>query len=327
MSVRSKKKQTRKVPAQTSITSVTTFHISEGDADDSVLRDRMIRILNQVQTQELNVTVHKLKSMSINNEDKLKALVQVIFTKSVNDMQKADLYAKLCQQLSTYQVVPVGSECASFKNLLVEECKQKFKTCFSNSENDSSQQWHDKMDALGFWSPTRRSGPAVTDAAKLKKLGTVMFLGHLFKAQMLPVNMMQAVINKLLSLADEDVWECLCSLLLLIGRDMEAKKQDLALCLTKMQEMLKKRQLPANARAQLKRVIECRGNKWKKVETVYSAYSSTRKRDPLPVCETTETHKDDDDDAWAFGTLTHIVVPRRVLRNQMRQAKHRFNES
>jgi hypothetical protein len=139
---------------------------------------------------------------------------------------------------------------------------------------------------------------------------------------MLTVNVMKAMINKLFSLEDEDSWNCLCSLLLLIGPDMEARKQDLALCLRKMQEAVGKRQLSATARGNLERVIQRRRNKWKQVETVCSPHYTTLKRDPQPLDEGLQ-----EDDAWALGTLSQIELPRRILRNQMRQAKHRFNKA
>jgi hypothetical protein len=317
------KKRTRKSPVQIPVTSVASVKISSEDSDHLVLRDRITVILNQLKSQKLNMTVHKLKSMAINNEGKLNALVKAIFEKAVNDKQNGEVYAKLCQHLSTFQVISVASECACFKDLLVEHSRQEFQTCFSKNGSDASQQWYQKMDAIGFWSPASRSGSPLTDSVKLKKMGIVMFLGQLFKSEILTVNFMRVLINTLFSRVDEDVWDCLCCVLLLIGSDMEAKKQDVALCLMKMQEMVSKRQLPANARNQLNRVIECRRNKWRPVETVYSEHSSTLKQFPPRLSEDHE--ENGEHDAWALGTLTHIVVPRRVLRNQLRQAKNRFN--
>jgi hypothetical protein len=320
----SRKKRTRKSSVVTSATSVATVKISSEDSDCLVLRDRITVILNQLESQELKVIVHKLKSMSINNERKLNALVAAVFEKAVNNRQRGEVYAELCQQLSTFRVNAAGNECACFKEALVEHSQQEFQTCFSNNRSDVSQQWCQKTDVIGFWSPASRPGSALTDAAKLKKMGTVMFLGQLFKSQILTVNTMRVVINTLASLADEEVWDCLCSLLLLIGSDMEAKKQDLALCLMKMQEIASKRQLSASARNQLKQVIECRRNKWRPFETVYSAHSSARNEVRPRLSEDREEIGEHDE--WALGTLTHIVVPRRVLRNHMRQAKNRFNE-
>jgi hypothetical protein len=318
------KKRAPKSPAQVPITSAAAVKISSTDPDHTVLRDRITVLLNQLKLEKLDITVHKLKSMPFNSEGKLKALVKAVFEKAVNNVQKGEVYAKLCQQLSAFQVISAGSECVCFKHLLVEHSRQEFQICFPKNGNDALQQWCEKMDAIGFRSPTSRSGPPLTDLVKLKKMSTVMFLGQLFKAQFLTVNIMRVVISRLFSLVDEDVWNCLCSLLLLIGSDMEAKKQDLARCLMKMQEMVSKRQLSESARNQLKRVIECRRNKWRQTETVCSEYSFNLQRIPPQLYE---DHEDCEDyDAWAMGTLSHVVFPRRVLRNQMRQAKYKFNQ-
>jgi hypothetical protein len=259
--------------------------------------------------------------MAINSEDKLNTLVRTIFDKSVNDSQNTETYTKLCDRLSAFQVRFFENEYVCFKNLLEKRCRQELQTCFSTNESDSSQQWRQKMEGIGFWSPDVRSGVAVTEGAKLKKMGSVMFLGHLFRAQMLTVNVMKAVITKLFSLEDEDSWNCLCSLLLFIGRDMEARKQDLGSCLRKMREAVDKRQLSANARHNVELVTERRRNKWRQVETLRGLHYNFPKLGPSMLGEEHE-----EDDAWALGTLSHIVVPRRVLKNQLRQAKDRFNQ-
>jgi hypothetical protein len=311
----------KRAPSTQHGTSAATVRTAIDDVDSWELRDRIASVLNQIRAHKLDTTVHKLKSMSINSEEKLKTLVKTIFEKSVNDSQNTETYTKLCEQLSAFQVRSVENEYVCFKNLLAKRCRQELRTCFSTDESDSSQQWRQKMEGIGFWPPDARSRVAVTEGAKLKKTGSVMFLGHLFRAQMLTVNVMKAVIAKLFSLEDEDSWNCLCFLLLLIGRDMEARKQDLGLCLTKMREVVDTRQLSASARHNLELVTERRRNKWKQVETLRGLHSIFPKRGPSVLVEDHE-----EDDAWATGTLSHIVVPRRVLRNQLRQSKNRFNQ-
>ncbi|XP_023709005.1 eukaryotic translation initiation factor 4 gamma 1-like [Cryptotermes secundus] len=313
----------KRAPSTQRSTLAATVRTASDDVDSSELRNRIARVLSQIRVQNLDVTVHKLKSMAIKSEEKLSTLVKTIFEKSVNDPQNTETYTKLCEQLSGFQVVSGESECVCFKNLLEKHCRQELQTCFSTDESDSSHQWRQKMDNIGFRSPEARSGVTLTGVAKWKKIGCVMLLGHLFKAQMLTVNVMKAAITKLFSLEDEDSWNCLCSLLLLIGRDMEASKQDLGSCLTKMSEAVSKRQLSESARHNLKLVSESRRNEWRKVEVLRGLYCDFPKRGPSVMGE---DHKEDDD-AWALGTLSHIVVPRRVLRNQMRQAKGRFNQT
>ncbi|GFG28483.1 hypothetical protein Cfor_07331 [Coptotermes formosanus] len=314
------KKPTGNLCGKTVVKCASRCESSSGDSD-SILTDKIKLILNHISAEDLNITIQKLKSLMINNERKLKVLVKSIFEKSVNDKQNAELYAKLCERLSAVRVVSVRSENVFFKNLLVEHCRQEVKICFSNEGSDSSQLWYEKVDAIGFWSSGSRVGSPMADAIRLKKMGTVVFAGHLFRAQILSADDMKAVINKLFSLEDEDVWDCLCSLLLIIGRDMEAKKQDLTSCLMKMKEVADKRQLSASAREKLKRVIECKRNKWRELNAVCSEYNRSLKQEAPRLSDS-----DDQDDAWALGTLAHVAWPRRVLRHQMRQARDRFNE-
>lgn len=314
--------KTKRAPSKQRGISAPTVRAASDNADSWELRDRIVKVLNQIRAQKLDVTVHKLKSMSFNSEERLKTLVKTIFQKSVNDSQNTEAYTKLCQRLSALEVRSGESEHVCFKNLLEKRCRQELRTCFSTNESDSSQQWLHKMEAIGFCHPNARSGVAVTEVAKLKKMGSVMFLCHLFRAQMLSVNIMKAVIAKLFSLEDEDSWNCLCSLLLFIGCDMEARKQDLGSCLRKMREAADKRKLSANAMHNLELVLESRRNKWRQVETVSGLFCDSMKRQPSMLDEDHE-----EDDAWALGTLSHVVLPRRVVRNHLRQAKDRFNQA
>jgi hypothetical protein len=304
------------------VKSASKFERSSDDSGYAVLADKIKVILNQISAQNLKITIQKLKSLSINNETKLKAVVKAIFEKSVNDKENAEVYAKLCKQLSVLWVDSAGSECVYFKTLLVQHCRQEFKICFSNEGSGSSQLWFEKMDAIGFWSSGPRTGSPLADAIKVKKMGVVVFVGHLFRAEILALDYMKVVINKLFSFEDEYVWDCLCSLLLIIGRDMEAKKQDMAVCLKKMQEVVDRRQLSASARDRLKLLVECRRNKWRQVTAVQSEHNYILKQTAPVLSDGSER-----DDAWFLDTLGHVVLPRQVMRNEMRRARDRFNES
>jgi len=313
------KKPTGKLGEKAAVKSASNLELSCDDSVYAVLTDKIKVILNQISAQDLNITIHKLKSLSINNETKLKAVVKAIFEKSVNDKQHAEVYAKLCKQLSASRVYSSGSE---FKSLLVEHCQQEVKICLSHEGSGSSQLWFEKVDALGFCPSGSRAGLPLADAVKVKKMGAVVFAGHLFRVEILTVDDMKGLINKLFSSEDEYVWDCLCSLLLIIGRDMEAKKQDLALCLNKMQEVADKRQLSASARDKLKQLVEYRRNKWRQVAAVPSEQNYTLRRTAPVLSDGSER-----DDAWVQETLGHVVLPRSVLRNEMRRAADRFNES
>jgi hypothetical protein len=316
------KKPTGKLREKAAVKSASNFELSSIDSDYAVLTDKIKVILNQISAQNLKITIQELKSLSINNETKLKALVKAIFEKSVNDKQNAEVYAQLCKQLSALRVNSAGSECVYFKTLLVEHCRREVKICFSDEGSGSSQLWFEKMDAIGFWSASPRTGSPLADAIKVKKMGAVVFVGHLFRAEILAVGYMKAVINKLFSFEDGYVWDCLCSLLMIIGRDMEAKKQDLGLCLKKMQEVADKRQLSAGARDKLKLLVECRRNKWRHVTAVQSEHNYTGQQTAPVLSDGSEQ-----DDAWVLDTLGHVVMPRRLLRKEMRRARDKFNES
>ena len=316
------KKPTGKLREKAAVKSASNLELSRDNSDCAVLTDKINVILNQISAQNLKMTIQKVKSLLINNETKLKAAVEAIFEKSVNDKQNVEVYANLCKQLSALRVHSASSGSVYFKTLLVEHCRQEVKTYFSDERSTSSQLWSEKMDALGFWSPGCRQGSPLADSTKVKKMGAVVFVGHLFRAEILTVDHMKSVINKLFSSEDEYVWDCLCSLLLIIGGDMEAKKEDLGVCLDKMQEAADKRELSATARDTLKLVAESRRNKWRQVAAVQNEHNYNQRQTAPVLSDGSER-----DDAWAVDTLQHVAMPRRTMRNEMRQAKDRFNES
>ena len=330
------KKPTGKLHEKAAVKSASNWELSRDNSECAVLTDKINEILNQISAQNLKITIQKVKRLLINNETKLKAAVKAIFEKSVNDKQNAEVYANLCKQLSALRVRSTSSEYVCFKTLLVEHCRQEVETYFSDERSGSSQLWFEKMGTLGFWSSDSRPGLPLADAIKVEKMGAIVFVGHLFRAEILTVDHMKAVIKKLFSSEHEHAWDCLCSLLLIIGRDMEAKKQDLALCLEKMHEVVDKRQLSATARDKLKHVVECRRNKWRQDAAVQSEHNYTLKQ-TAPVLSDGSERDDarvpvlsdgsERDDAWVLDTLPHVEMPRKVLRNEMRQARDRLNES
>lgn len=322
--VNTKKKPKIKIPKGTSVGVTTKIQHASNGSDDAVMSDKIRIVLNQLTADTFNTSIHKLKSLSVNTEDRLNILVRVIVEKAVNDTKKAELYAKVCVHLTTLQVRSCGDECVSFKKLLVKHCQQELEVILSK-EDDYRQQWFEKMDAIGFWSPASRSGSSLSDNGVLKKMGIVIFLGNLFKSDILTLNTMRKVIKKLFSVIDEDVCYCLCSLLLLVGHDMEAKKQDLSMCLTKVQEVIDKKGLSKRVKEQLERVIECKRNRWKQVVIPHYGciYTFNWDMDMTAL----SLNEDSEDFDWAMGTLSHVALPRRVMKNQMRQAKIRCNQN
>lgn len=100
---------------------------------------------------------------------------------------------------------------------------------------------------------------------RLKSVGNVKFIGELFKEQMLTANIMVRCLQNLIDKIEEENLECLCKLLITIGKDLEVtKKINLDSFFDKMQSIVdtKRNKISSRVRFMLQDVIELRCNKW-----------------------------------------------------------------
>ncbi|XP_015749605.1 PREDICTED: eukaryotic translation initiation factor 4 gamma 3-like isoform X2 [Acropora digitifera] len=114
----------------------------------------------------------------------------------------------------------------SFRKILLNRCQMEFE-----KENSLEKMINEKLADLVNQGlneeELQKSEIDLQDQvhqAKRRTLGNIQFIGELFKQKMLTERIMHDVAVKLLRSNDEESFECLCKLLVTIGKDLDHEK-------------------------------------------------------------------------------------------------------
>ena len=159
-------------------------------------RQTVSAILNQLCFHNVYHLTEKLTAFT--SEREVKTCMELIYEKAISETKPgvAELCAKLCQVNF------------NFRKLLISHCQKEFENAnIGNQEQTLVEQ----EEALTL---------------KKRRLGNIKFIGELYKLEMLTARTMHEIVKKLLSMGDEESLDCLCNLLIIVGRklDVETKK-------------------------------------------------------------------------------------------------------
>ena len=160
-------------------------------------RQTVSAILNQLCFHNVYHLTEKLTACT--SEREVKTCMELIYEKAISETKLgvAELCAKLCQVNF------------NFRKLLISHCQKEFENAnIGNQEQTLVEQ----EEALTL---------------KKRRLGNIKFIGELYKLEMLTARIMHEIVKKLLSMGDEESLDCLCNLLIIVGRklDVETKKR------------------------------------------------------------------------------------------------------
>lgn len=160
-------------------------------------RQTVSAILNQLCFHNVYHLTEKLTACT--SEREVKTCMELIYEKAISETKPgvAELCAKLCQVNF------------NFRKLLISHCQKEFENAnIGNQEQTLVEQ----EEALTL---------------KKRRLGNIKFIGELYKLEMLTARIMHEIVKKLLSMGDEESLDCLCNLLIIVGRklDVETKKR------------------------------------------------------------------------------------------------------
>ncbi|XP_065583456.1 eukaryotic translation initiation factor 4 gamma 1-like [Artemia franciscana] len=183
--------------------------------------------LNKLTPENYDKISKNILEMEVDTEEKLSALVQIIFDKAVDDPIcshiYAPIYAELCKLMFEKEVPSAsGTGKVSFRKLLLERCQQTFE-----KETKDEEEIVSKQKALEEADTEEKKKELQMELneriAKTKRImsGNIRFIGELFKLRMLTIKIMNFCISKLLKSRDEEQLECLCKLIFTIGKTYE----------------------------------------------------------------------------------------------------------
>ncbi|XP_053357966.1 eukaryotic translation initiation factor 4 gamma 1-like [Clarias gariepinus] len=225
---------------------------------------KMRSILNKMTPQMFNKLMKQVTKLTIDTEDRLKGVVDLIFEKAITEPMASVTYANMCHCLMRLKVSTSDKPGASvnFHSLLLNRCQEEFEKVRDKDKIVKQE----KLNAA-----TEEACPKIKDKLEEEKsqlhrrsLGNIKFIGELFKLKMVTEPIMQYCITKLLKNQTEDSLECLCKLLTTIGKDLnfEKTKPCMDQYFHQMEKIIQERKISSRIRFILQNVLDLRRNNW-----------------------------------------------------------------
>ncbi|CAF1326460.1 unnamed protein product [Rotaria sordida] len=248
---------------------------TDSEVNEQVLREVRL-ILNKITPDTYEKLLKKLESLDICNRVRLEGMINIFFTKAIEDISFCHIYANLCKYFQKKQVtVPDENDIMKtyvFQNLLLQQCQQEF-------ENDYRQEIeYDRrkaeIDQIVNDEIKKKEEIDNLDEnlarAKRKKFGNIVFIGELFIVQMLTDSIMYQCIDYLLNEHDdEESLDCLCRLLRSVGETLEIKakknsntKKILLTHYRKLENITRQSNISSRIRFAIQDIMEMRKNGW-----------------------------------------------------------------
>lgn len=238
------------------------------------LYEHLCSILNTMTLQNFQEMMRWVTRLTIDTEEKLKGVIDIIFAKAISQPSISVMYAKVCHRLMSLSVpasdtpdVPV-----TFHRLLIDRCQKEFEDQ-PQDENFEKVQKESKA----------------SDTARRHILGNMKFIGELFKLKMLTEAIMHNCVMTLLRKQDEEPLECLCKLLTIIGKDLDHEKAKPCMdqYFTQIDKIIKERRTSSRIRFMLLDILDLRRNSWvprrglpcpKTIEQIYKETEKNREQ-------------------------------------------------
>ncbi|XP_044290315.1 eukaryotic translation initiation factor 4 gamma 1 isoform X2 [Varanus komodoensis] len=228
---------------------------------------RVRSILNKLTPQMFQQLMKQVTELSIDTEERLKGVIDLIFEKAISEPNFSVAYANMCRCLMGLKVPTTDKPTVmvNFRKVLLNRCQKEFEKDKDDDEIFEKKQ-KEMDDTAG---PEERARlkeelDEARDKARRRSLGNIKFIGELFKLKMLTEAIMHDCVVKLLKNHDEESLECLCRLLTTIGKDLdfEKAKPRMDQYFNQMEKIIKEKKTSARIRFMLQDVIDLRRNSW-----------------------------------------------------------------
>ncbi|XP_067220339.1 eukaryotic translation initiation factor 4 gamma 1a isoform X2 [Chanodichthys erythropterus] len=228
---------------------------------------RVRSVLNKLTPQMFQQLMKQVTELSIDTEERLKGVIDLIFEKAISEPNFSVAYANMCRCLMGLKV-PTSDKpgvTVNFRKLLLNRCQKEFEK--DKDDDEIFEQKQKELDASTEEEERQRLNEELVEAkdkARRRSLGNIKFIGELFKLKMLTEPIMHDCIVKLLKNHDEESLECLCRLLSTIGKDLdfEKAKPRMDQYFHQMEKIIKERKTSSRIRFMLQDVLDLRKNNW-----------------------------------------------------------------
>nr|XP_050051080.1 eukaryotic translation initiation factor 4 gamma 1-like isoform X2 [Dermacentor andersoni] len=252
--------------------------IADEEAAAEELYRRVRGILNKLTPQKFQSLVEQVRNLEINSEERLNKVIDLVFEKALDEPNFSVPYANMCKHLAMFEV-PVTNDpegrMVNFRKLLLLKCQKEFEK--DTSDDIRKEERLKKIEALTDEEEKAKLMDELLDDEKKSKrrsLGNIRFIGELYNLNMLTAPIMFDCLRRLINSNDEDSLECLCKLLITIGKELDSAaskgaqggkvnpKMQLDEYFRKMENIAKKREVSLRVVFMLQDVIDLRHRKW-----------------------------------------------------------------
>uniref|UniRef100_A0A670ZSK1 Eukaryotic translation initiation factor 4 gamma 1 n=1 Tax=Pseudonaja textilis TaxID=8673 RepID=A0A670ZSK1_PSETE len=228
---------------------------------------RVRSILNKLTPQMFQQLMKQVTELSIDTEERLKGVIDLIFEKAISEPNFSVAYANMCRCLMGLKVPTTDkpSTVVNFRKVLLNRCQKEFEK--DKDDDEIFEKKQKEMDEAATPEEKTRLKEELDDArdkARRRSLGNIKFIGELFKLKMLTEAIMHDCVVKLLKNHDEESLECLCRLLTTIGKDLdfEKAKPRMDQYFNQMEKIIKEKKTSSRIRFMLQDVIDLRRVSW-----------------------------------------------------------------
>lgn len=253
--------------------------LSDDEKVTAELLKQFRSILNKLTPENFTKLMDKLRILKIDTVERLDCCISLVFEKAILEYNYAGSYATLCKEVSDVFIVPLDSSStneqqkAVFKKRLITQCQKEFE---KNRDNKLFKNTQTRLKEIEEETDAAKKEEMKTEfdveSTKMRKraVGTVHFIGELYKIEMLTSKIMRSCITHLLdsSMCSEETLECLCKLLSTVGKRLEKldkNKIDLSDVFVTLEKLADKNNpigISSRIRFMIQDIIECRLNNW-----------------------------------------------------------------
>lgn len=234
-------------------------------------------VLNKLTPDNFGTLVEQVKLYEIDTEERLDGCIKILFEKAIMEPNFTDTYAQMCKELGTIIKIETSDnkQPPNFKRKLITQCQKEFEKHHTDKEENATELEESKKKAAEEKSEEINELQFELEEkdARIRRraMGTIRFIGELFKHEQLTCKIMYTCINILLSedMLDEESLECLCKLLTTIGGRMEKDQvqdsQGLQYYFDRLQEIADRKaalQVSNRLRFMLLDLADLRKNNW-----------------------------------------------------------------
>uniref|UniRef100_A0A672GE36 W2 domain-containing protein n=1 Tax=Salarias fasciatus TaxID=181472 RepID=A0A672GE36_SALFA len=205
--------------------------------------------------------------LSIDSEERLRGVVDLIFEKATDEPSFSVMYGQLCHRLAhmTVQMADKAGSPVTFRRLLLNRCQKEFDA--ERSDDAVVQRKQEKLDSAASTAEREQLQEELEDVknkAWRRSIGLAKLIGELFKLKMLTVAIIFSCTFQLLKKQDEVSLEQLCTLLATVGKELDTNraKPKMDQMFNQMTTLIEERQTSTRIRFMLQDVVALKEKNW-----------------------------------------------------------------